>query len=112
MKVIGLNEYQYLAQRTSRKDLSDEVRIMVAALGLCGESGEVADMVKKHKGQAHDLNKGDLAHELGDIMWYVAEMANAIGYSLEDICTLNVQKLMIRYPQGFDADKSINREDW
>ena len=105
------NEYQALAMRTSRKDLSPDYHLLNGALGLNGESGEVADMVKKNWMQGHDLDFDHLAKELGDCMWYVAETATAIGYDLDTIMQMNIDKLKARYPDGFDTDRSQNRKD-
>jgi len=66
--------------------------------------------VKKHLAQGHPLDKEKLAKELGDIAWYLAETAHSIGYSLEDILQMNIDKLKARYPEGFDSERSILRE--
>lgn len=100
------NEYQAACMR-----VVDEPDIGECALGLCGESGEVADLVKKHLYQGHPLNKERIAEELGDVAWYLAVMAKAIGYDLEDIFKMNVEKLWKRYPDGFSAERSVNREE-
>ena len=103
---MRFNEYQKLAHSTA----SVEGNIEMCALGLCGESGEVADLVKKHKYHGHDLPSNKLHEELGDILWYVAEMATTLGFSLEHIALMNVRKLRKRYPEGFSSERSINRE--
>lgn len=105
------NEYQALAMRTSNKDLSPDYHLLNGVLGLCGESGEVADMVKKNWMQGHDLDINHLAKELGDILWYVAETATAIGFDLDDIMQMNIEKLKARYPDGFSSDRSQHRKD-
>lgn len=105
------NRYQTLAMRTSNKDLSPDYHLMNGALGLAGESGEVADMVKKKWMQGHVLDLEHVAKELGDILWYIAETATAIGYDLDTIMQMNVDKLKRRYPDGFDADKSQHRKE-
>jgi len=104
------NEYQKLAMRTSNQELSNALHIMNGALGLCGESGEVADLVKKCWMQGHNLDREHIAKELGDCMWYVAELATAIGYELETIMQMNIDKLMRRYPEGFSSERSQHRE--
>ncbi len=82
-----------------------------AMLGICGEAGECADLVKKHLYQSHDLDKAHMAKELGDVAWYLAEAAEAIGYNLETIFQMNIDKLKARYPEGhFDADRSLRRK--
>ena len=80
-------------------------------MGLCGESGEAIDLVKKHLAQGHELDKERLAKELGDIAWYLAETAMAIGYPLEDILQMNIDKLKKRYPEGFAVERSVKREE-
>ncbi|MGN1011905.1 MAG: nucleoside triphosphate pyrophosphohydrolase family protein, partial [Clostridia bacterium] len=78
-------------------------------MGLCGESGEAIDIVKKWFAQGHDLDRENLIKELGDIAWYLAETATALDVSLEEVLRGNIEKLQKRYPEGFDAEKSINR---
>lgn len=106
---MGINEYQQAALVTENKETAQHLRIVNGVLGLVGESGECADMIKKHVFQGHELDNEHLAKELGDICWYIAIAANAIGYDLETIMQMNVDKLKKRYPTGFDANKSINR---
>ena len=82
-----------------------------SVMGLNGEAGEVIDLVKKHLFHNHELDKDKLKLELGDVLWYLAEAAEALGISLEDIAISNIDKLKRRYPEGFDFEKSINREN-
>lgn len=112
MNDITANQYQKAAMRTaSGMNYENHGMIMNAALGLCGESGEVADLVKKAVFQGHDLDKEHIAKELGDVAWYLAVGAYAIGYDLSDILKMNVEKLMKRYPDGFEVDRSLNRKE-
>lgn len=104
---MKINEYQQIALTTENKEVKQ--RIVNGVLGLVGESGECADMIKKHFFQGHELDKEHLAKELGDICWYLALTSDALGYDLETIMQMNVDKLKKRYPAGFDANKSINR---
>lgn len=109
-RVITVNGYQAEALRTA-SGMSDEYPMWLnGALGLTGEAGEVADMVKKHLFQGHPLDREHMAKELGDVAWYVAVTAYAIGYDLETILQMNVDKLRKRYPNGFEAERSLNRE--
>lgn len=107
---MTINEYQQLAMRTLNPQLSEKDVLINGVMGLCGESGEVIDIVKKHLAQGHSLDKEKIAKELGDVAWYLAETAYAIGYPLEEILQMNIDKLKARYPDGFDAEKSMNRE--
>ena len=108
---MKINEYQELAMRTLNPKLSEKDVLINAVMGLCGESGEAIDMVKKHLAQGHEFDKEKFAKELGDIAWYLAEAAYAIGMSLEDILVGNIEKLKKRFPEGFNEQKSINREE-
>lgn len=103
------NEYQKLAMTTLNPELDKKDVLINGVMGLCGESGEAIDTVKKYLAQGHELDKEHLAKELGDIAWYLAETATAIGLNLEDIFQMNIDKLKKRYPQGFNVDNSINR---
>ena len=103
---MKINEYQVEALRTA-----GEADIVNGVLGLCGESGECADMIKKHKFQGHNLDTEHLAKELGDVAWYLAISAYSIGYDLETIMQMNVDKLRKRYPEGFKTDLSQNRKE-
>jgi NTP pyrophosphatase (non-canonical NTP hydrolase) len=102
------DEYQDLAARTDGT-YADDARLLNAILGLCGESGEIADHVKKSIFHGHDLDKEHLAKEFGDILWYVAQGCRALGYTLEEVMHMNIDKLKKRYPDGFSSDASKNR---
>lgn len=126
---MQINEYQQLAMRTNDGKITDRVaqyitdvtddethykmigELLNGALGLTGEAGEVADMVKKHIFHGHDLTTEELVKELGDVCWYLALMCNAIGVNLEDVMALNIEKLKTRYPDGFSEAASINRSE-
>lgn len=108
---MTINEYQVAAMRTSGKNLTTAEHLLNGALGLTGESGEVADLVKKSMFQGHKWDFDHIAKELGDILWYVAETATAIGEDLETIMQMNIDKLKKRYPDGFSAERSRNRAE-
>ena len=91
--------------------LSEKDVLINGVMGLCGESGEAIDIVKKWLAQGHELDKEKLAKELGDICGYLAETATALDLSLEDIMAANIEKLRKRYPEGFDTERSVNRKD-
>ena len=105
------NEYQRLAMRTSNSALTTTEHLINGALGLAGEAGEVADLVKKRFMQGHSLDREHLAKELGDVCWYIAETATALGYSMEAIMEPNIEKLRKRYPSTFDAQRSQHRAE-
>ena len=107
---MKVNEYQELAMRTLNPELDKKDVLINSVMGLCGESGEAVDIVKKHLFHGHPLDKEKLIKELGDVAWYLAEAATALDVPLEDIFQGNIDKLKARYPEGFDTEKSINRE--
>lgn len=108
---MNINEYQKLAMTTLNPKLSKRDVLLNSVMGLCGESGEAIDLVKKHMMHGHDFDKEKFAKELGDIAWYLAEAATAIDTDLETIFQMNIDKLKKRYPDGFDSEKSIHRSE-
>ncbi|MEL6177405.1 MAG: nucleoside triphosphate pyrophosphohydrolase family protein [Myxococcota bacterium] len=79
------------------------------ALGLAGEAGEAADLIKKHLFHDHPLDRDKLRDELGDVLWYVATLARTLDLDLAQVAQRNIDKLRIRYPEGFSAERSRNR---
>ena len=108
---MQVNEYQELAMTTLNPELSKKDVLINSVMGLCGESGEAIDIVKKWLAQGHELDREKLAKELGDIAWYLAETAWALEIPLEDILKANIEKLEKRYPQGFSAERSVRRTE-
>ena len=106
---MEINEYQKLAMRTLNPEIEKKELILNASMGLCGESGEVIDLVKKHRFQGHDLDDENLIKELGDVAWYLAEAATALNVNLSEILEKNIKKLENRFPDGFNSNRSINR---
>ena len=109
-KPLTVNEFQKLAMTTLNPALDKKDVLINGVMGLCGESGEAIDIVKKWLAQGHELDKQKLAKELGDIAWYLAETAYALDIPLEEILRGNIEKLKKRYPEGFSAQRSIDRE--
>lgn len=108
---MTINEYQQLAMVTLNKDLDEKDVLINGVMGLCGESGEAIDLVKKWLSQGHELDRDKLIGEIGDVAWYIAEIATALGVTLEDVLERNIDKLKRRYPEGFDYARSVNREE-
>ena len=107
---LTLNDYQRMARRTAGdKRKSDKME--EALFGLAGEVGELCDHYKKYMHQGHDIDYDHMAEEAGDVMWYLAESADALGMTLEDIARRNIDKLLKRYPEGFDPERSMHREE-
>lgn len=106
---MQINEYQELALKTLNPKLEKKDVLINGVMGLCGEAGEAIDVVKKWLAQGHALDRDHLIKELGDIAWYLAETAAALEIDLETVLSMNIEKLEKRYPDGFDAERSINR---
>lgn len=107
---MNVNEYQKQAMTYLNPELGQQEILINGVMGLCGEAGEAIDLVKKHLAQAHPLNREALLEELGDVAWYLAETAWALDASLEEVLQQNLDKLNRRYPEGFDAARSLHRE--
>ena len=106
---LTANEYQRQAMALLNPALNRKDVLINGVMGLCGESGEAIDIVKKHLHQGHPLDKEKLAKELGDIAWYLAETAYALDIPLEQNLRMNLEKLKNRYPEGFSTERSMNR---
>ena len=113
MTTIGkmtLDEYQLLAARTDTPmDKLNALRN--ATMGMVGEAAETLEHMKKVLDQGHELDTEKLIEESGDTLWYVAKLARACDVSLEELAQRNIDKLRRRYPEGFDANMSINRKE-
>jgi len=113
---MNADEFQKAANRTfidiPSVDLSlSEEYLVRHALGLAGEAGEVVDYIKKGVFHRHGIDPKKVEDELGDVLWYIAEIATILGLSMSDIMQNNVNKLMKRYPNGFTIEDSINRKE-
>ena len=120
------NEYQNLAMRTndhkSTLRLENVVEfnslmncdvggIFNACLSLSGEVGEFNDMIKKWIFHEKELDVEHAKKEAGDICWYLAMLCESFGWNLDEIMRMNVDKLKVRYPKGFDVQRANNRTD-
>ena len=104
--------YQLLARRTQNKSLSLEDKRRHAAFGLMAEAGEVAD-IWQHFYQGAAIDKDKVIDELGDCLWFIAEMCDTYGVSLMEVMKRNIAKLQKRYSgEGFDAERSANRHSF
>lgn len=113
---MNASDYQKQAARTliDKPDfaISDtEMMILWNALGLTGEAGEVADLVKKGILHQHGIDKWQIAKELGDCMWYIAALCTKLNIDLGAVMTNNIEKLKVRYPDGFKPEDSVARVD-
>jgi NTP pyrophosphatase (non-canonical NTP hydrolase) len=106
---LTLNDYQKTV--TLRMKHVPEIKDASTffGLGVAGEAGEVADLIKKWVYHDHDLDREELLLELGDVLFYVAALASTHGYTLEQVAYANENKLKERYPEGFSTERSRNR---
>ena len=115
---LTFNDYQKFARETAiYKD-----GIFYPALGLCGESGEAIDIVKKwmadkikkiyrdNNGIISEDNKEQLVKEMGDVLWYLANMATDLNMTLEDVARKNLEKIQIRQQKNLIHGEGDNRE--
>lgn len=104
------NQYQMLAARTMRNDLSAKEQQKHALFGMAAELGELHGIYQKTY-QGHEFDTEHVKKEIGDMLWFIAEYCTAWRWNLEDIMQLNIDKLRARYPDGFDADHSLHRAE-
>jgi NTP pyrophosphatase (non-canonical NTP hydrolase) len=92
-------------------DLNDEqIMIVWNAIGLSGESGEVADLVKKGIFHQRGIDTDKLKKELGDVLWYLAALCTQFGWTMEEVMQLNIDKLKARFPEGYDPERTTFRD--
>lgn len=108
----SLDEYQEHTSRTDgQKEAPLDKQLSMGIMGLCGEAGEVTELVKKFLFHGHGLDQGKFRKELGDVLYYLARLAAYKGLKLSDVAAENTRKLQERYPDGFSAQASINRKE-
>lgn len=106
---MTIREYQEKAARTINRGLTLEDQTRHGLFGLAAEAGEVLSLYQKTY-QGHEINRDELMHEIGDCLWMLAEIATANGMELDAIAAGNIAKLVARYPDGFDPERSLHRE--
>lgn len=132
MSMSGLNDYQQFVKSTTSQEslkyapfekrvkrlyIDEGVNVpllLTAAIGAGSECGEFEEIVKKIVFQGKEYTEDTRFHmkrELGDILWYVANAATALGYTLDEIVEGNIAKLEARYPNGFEVYRSENRKE-
>jgi NTP pyrophosphatase (non-canonical NTP hydrolase) len=111
--MTNFTQYQKISQRTAGHLNGGDPRLNlgISTLGLVGESGEVSEIIKKHLGHGHEINIDKVTKELGDVLWYISDIAAQLGISLEDIAAKNIEKLKARYPEGFSHEDSLGRSE-
>lgn len=103
--------YPAIVMQTMNRDLSKKDQILNGAIGLCGESGEVVDIIKKHFFQGHELDVDHLIEELGDVLYYITLLMILLDYNMADTEYNNMYKLNNRYPDGFSTELSNHRKE-
>lgn len=110
---MNISDYQTAAARTMAPTTGirseDRHARLILALGLGGEAWETVEIIKKHEGHGHDLNREKLAEECADTLWYLAAVATAYGIDLDAAAQANIEKLRARYPAGFSEQASRER---
>tara|TARA_R110002167_G_scaffold45083_1_gene135563 strand:- start:31857 stop:32219 length:363 start_codon:yes stop_codon:yes gene_type:complete len=108
---MTLNEYQEKAVATAI--YGEGSKIIYPTLGLTGEAGEVADKVKKvlrdNEGVFTDEKKKEIAKEIGDVTWYIAALCRDLGFTLEEVCQWNIEKLESRKARNVISGSGDNR---
>jgi NTP pyrophosphatase (non-canonical NTP hydrolase) len=108
---MDFDVYQELASRTRADHESRDLAIAILTLGLTGEAGEAAEEIKHYLGHGHDLDMQKFKKELGDVLWYLSQLAHMFNINLSEIAELNIAKLRARYPEGFSVQHSKARLD-
>lgn len=109
---MTFEEYQKLSRRTAMYPDKDK-NFIYPTLGLCGETGEVVEIIKKairdNNGVVEENKKEELKKELGDVLWYISQIATELGLSLDEIASLNIEKLSSRLERGKLSGSGDNR---
>lgn len=113
---MNANDYQQQAARTliNAPDFQmpdTEMMIIWNAIGLAGEAGEVAELAKKGVFHQHGIDREKFAKELGDCLWYIAALCTKLDLDMGKVMQANIDKLMLRYPNGYKAEDSQKRVD-
>lgn len=107
---MTFSEYQELARRTQNHELNRHSMLDHALWGLSAEVGEVCGLFQKTH-QGHSLSRDALSKEIGDVLWMLSELCDVYELDLGEIAEENIEKLRRRYPEGFDAEHSLHREE-
>lgn len=113
---MNATEYQNQAGRTLLAEpdqtyTGHEIMLIWMALGLAGEAGEVAELIKKAVFHQHGIDRAELIKELGDVCWYIAGLCSVLDVDLSTVMERNIAKLRTRYPEGYSSANSVARND-
>lgn len=104
------SEYQKEAARTINNDMTSEEKKNHALLGMASEVGEILGIYQKRY-QGHTVDRAHIKKEIGDELWFIAELCTALDIDLDDVMQVNINKLYARYPNGFEENRSIHRRE-
>jgi len=107
---MDLQTYQKQAARTLRRLFNEQEDIQHMLFGMMTELGELVDTYKKHYAYGKELDMINVMEEMGDIMWYWANMCNITGINAEASLQVNIDKLKARYPEKFNEELAVNRD--
>ena len=108
---MNFSEYQEMTRRTAGEFNSESEELIAWSMGIGGEAGEIVEYVKKVVFHGHKLDTEKLMFEIGDELYYLARLADLLGFSLEYVANENIEKLRSRYPYGFSTEASRNRAE-
>jgi NTP pyrophosphatase (non-canonical NTP hydrolase) len=106
---MNINDYQNKAARTCAKIDGAILDDLHMVLGMQTEAAEIADVYKKHIAYKKELDLVNVKEEIGDLMWYIANLCNMNSWDLREILDTNISKLEARYPEKFTEEQAINR---
>lgn len=108
---MEIKEFQNKSRRTAQFTGSEHEKVCNMCMGIAGESGEIIDYLKKVGFHGHSFDKQKLINEIGDLMWYITNLATYFNIDMAEVLTANIEKLKIRYPNGFSCEDSLKRVD-
>lgn len=98
-------------KKSSRTMKIDDSTVQHCCLGISGEAGEVIDLIKKSIYYNKTLDRAKVTEELGDLMFYIVNLASALDIRMDTVLRMNVDKLYERFPNGFSKKEAIERKD-
>ena len=107
---MDFDKYQRMAARTQNNHLTRMEAVNHAVLGINSEAGELAGLFQKGY-QGHEVRIEDVIKETGDILWFIAELCDMYGIKMQTVAEENIAKLMKRYPEGFESERSLHRSE-
>lgn len=101
------SDYAQVVERISN---AETAKLIHYQLGIGSESGELQNALKRWVAYGKPIDKTNIKEELGDVLWYMARICDAFGWTLEEVMELNIKKLEARFPEKFTTDAALNRD--